>query len=164
MDSLIETFHIDYKLLIAQAVNFAIVFAVLYFFILKPLLKTMQDRSNKIELSLQDADRIEVELKKTGDEYKRVIGNAKKDANILIEKAQAMADVKKEEMIQKAKEEIGALINKEKAKLLAEKEETLRDIKAEVSSLVIAVTEKLLAKKFDHKTDQEMINKLIKEQ
>lgn len=163
MESLIETFHIDYKLLLAQAVNFAIVFAVLYFFILKPLLKTMQERTKKIELSLRDADKIEEELKKTEDEYKRVIGNAKKEANTIIEKAQEAADARKSEMIQNAKDEIGTLIDKEKAKLLAEKEETLREIKSEVSGLVISAVEKLLEKKLDQKADQEIINKLISE-
>ncbi len=59
MDSLVETFHLDVKLLIAQVINFAIVFLVLYYFALKPLLNVMNDRSAKIEKSLEDAKEIE---------------------------------------------------------------------------------------------------------
>ena len=35
MESLISTFHIDFRLFIAQLINFAIVFSVLYFFAFK---------------------------------------------------------------------------------------------------------------------------------
>ena len=37
MEGLVETFHLDIKLLVAQSINFLVVLAVLYFFALKPL-------------------------------------------------------------------------------------------------------------------------------
>ena len=55
MDSIISTFHIDWKIIIAQAINFVIVFAVLYFYALKPLSKLMKERSEKISQGLDDA-------------------------------------------------------------------------------------------------------------
>ena len=55
MDSIISTFHIDWKIIIAQAVNFAIVLAVLYFFALKPLNKLMAERAEKIAKRVNDA-------------------------------------------------------------------------------------------------------------
>ena len=79
MDSLIETFHIDTKLLLAQAINFAIVFAVLYFFALKPLMKAMGERTEKIEKSLDDAKKVEEKLAKTEEDYSKELSNAKKD-------------------------------------------------------------------------------------
>ena len=56
MEEIIKTFHIDWKLLIAQAVNFAIVVFALYKFAYKPLLKTMNERTAKIEQGLKDAE------------------------------------------------------------------------------------------------------------
>ena len=55
MDSLITTFHIDWKIIIAQAINFLIVFLVLYFFAIKPLKKLMAERVDKISKGLTDA-------------------------------------------------------------------------------------------------------------
>ena len=48
MDSIISTFHIDWKIIIAQAINFGVVFIVLYIFALKPLSKLMNERAEKI--------------------------------------------------------------------------------------------------------------------
>ena len=52
MDSLITTFHIDWKIVIAQVINFGIVFAVLYFFALKPLSKLMKEREDIISKAI----------------------------------------------------------------------------------------------------------------
>ena len=55
MESIISTFHIDWKIIIAQVINFAIVFVVLYIFALKPLSKLMKERSEKIAKGIDDA-------------------------------------------------------------------------------------------------------------
>ena len=162
MDSLISTFHIDLRLIIAQAINFAIVFAVLYFFALKPLTQVMRDRSKKIEKSLEDAKSIEVSMEKTKKDYQDTLIQARREAQMIMEKASEQAEKKKSEMLDKAKEEIGLIINQEKEKMQAEKKETLVEIKKEVADLVAVALEKILEEKIDHKKDKEMINKIIK--
>ncbi len=162
MDTLIETFHIDIKLLIAQAVNFVIVFGVLYYFILKPLLSNMEERSRKIAESLENADKIEEKLQQTDVESKEIVARAKKEAAIIVEEAAVKAENKKKEMIEKAKEEIGEIINKEKEKIRIEKDKTLKEIKKEVAGLVAVAAEKLLDESVDARKDEEIIRKTIK--
>lgn len=161
MESLIETFHIDIKLLIAQAINFAIVFSVLYFFALKPLMKVMGDRTKTIEKSLDDAKKIEENLAKAEADYKEKINEAKKDASAILAKAMESAEAKKKETINKAKEEIGTIINQEKAKIQTEKGIVMKEIKKEVANLVAVSLEKILKEKIDYKKDKEIIKKLI---
>lgn len=162
MDSLIETFHIDWRLLTAQIVNFAIVFAVLYWLVFKPLSRVMAERTAKIEKGLLDAKKAEAELSKTQEEFNKTMAEAKKQANVILEKAAGQAEARKQEMIARAKEEIGWLINQEKQKMQAEKAATLKEIKREAADLVITVTEKVLSEKIDEKKDREMIKRMIK--
>ena len=162
MDSLIETFHIDVSLLLAQAVNFAIVVGVLYFFAVKPLTKVMEDRSKKIEKSLEEAKEIEAKLQKTDADYEAKITEAKKEAALVMEKASEQAELKRAEMLKKAKEEIGVVINEEKAKMQQEKAQVLKEIKAEVADLVVVGLEKVLGEKVDGKKDKELIEKVLK--
>ena len=163
MESLIETFHIDTKLLLAQIINFGIVFAVLYFFALKPLLGVMRERTKKIERSLDDAKEIENKLNQTTAEYNIVIAGAKKEANEIMEKAGAAAEEKKKEIIARAKEEVGQIINQEKAKMQSEKAKTLKEIKKEVADLVAISLEKILGEKVDEKRDGEIIKQAIRD-
>jgi F-type H+-transporting ATPase subunit b len=162
MENLIETFHLDVKLIIAQLINFIIVFAVLYWFAFKPLVKVMAERASKISKSLDDAKKVEEKLAETQAEFNKVINEAKKQANTILEKAAVQADDRKQAEIKRAKEEIGAIINQEKQKMQMEKAATLKEIKKEVADLVIATVEKVLVEKIDAKKDGEIIKKIIK--
>lgn len=162
MEPLIETFHIDLKLIIAQMVNFTIVFLVLYWFAFKPIARVMAERTAKIEKGLLDAKKVEEKLSETQEEFNKAMASAKKQANDILEKAAVEADARKQEMIARAKEEIGAIINQEKQKMQAEKAATLKEIKKEVADLVISAVEKVLDEKIDEKKDKEIIKKMIK--
>src|SRR4030042_519873 len=110
MDSLIETFHLDIRLLLAQMINFSIVMGILYFFAIKPITKIMRDRTKRIEKSLEDAKKIDVRMLALEEQYKATINNAKKEANTIMSQAHEEAQVQKKDMINKAKEEIGSLM------------------------------------------------------
>lgn len=162
MEELVKTFHIDGYLILAQLVNFFIVLGVLYKFAYGPVLQLLNDRTAKIEKSLDDAKKIEEKLVAQGEEYKQVIAEARREAALVIEKANKTNEEKREAMIVKAKEEIGVIINKEKEKMLAEKAEALKDIKKEVAELVSLSLEKLTGKKLDDKADLAMVKDLLK--
>jgi len=162
MESLISTFNINFSLLIAQLVNFGIVFSVLYFFAFKPLTKVMRERSEKIEKSLKDAEEIEKRLSLTAEEQEEIIANAKREANAILEEANLKGEERKGALVAKAKDEIGKIINDEKAKLAHDKAEVLRDIKKDVASLVILSVEKFLNEKMTSEKDRELVKKLVK--
>lgn len=162
MESLISTFNIDWKLFVAQLINFAIVFSVLYFLAFKPLVKTMTERSEKIDQSLKDADAIEKRLSLTEKEREEIIVAAKKQANLIVEGANKRGEERKTELIAKAKEEIGQVINAEKERIARDKAETLKEIKKEVAELVILSVEKLLSEKMTSDKDRELIKKMVK--
>lgn len=162
MESLISTFHIDLGLFIAQLVNFAIVFSVLYFFAFKPLVKTMAERTERIDKSLKEADEIENRLALTEKEREDIITAAKKQANVIVEEANMRGEEKRNEALVKAKEEIGQLINAEKEKLNRDKAETLKEIKKDVADLVALTVEKLLNDKMTSAKDTEVVKKMLK--
>lgn len=162
MESLISTFHIDINLFVAQLVNFAIVFSVLYFFAFKPLVKVMGERTEKIDKSLKDADEIEKRLSLTEKEQTEIINAAKKQANLIIEEADKKGELRREEMLARAEEEIGNLMNASRATIDRDKAETLKQIKAEVAELVVMTVEKILNEKMDSVKDQQIIKDLVK--
>lgn len=161
MENLIETFHLDLKLIIAQVINFTIVLLVLYWFAFKPLVKIMAERSGKIAKSLDEAKLIEEKLAQTKAEFNKTISEAKKQAGLILEKAAADSEVKKKETVVRTKEEIGAIINQEKQKMQTEKAAILKEIKKEVAGLVITMVEKVLGEKIDEKKDREIIKKMM---
>lgn len=162
METLISTFNINFTLFLGQLINFALVFAILFFLVFKPLLKVMTERTATVEKSLQDADAIKKQLASTAAEQEVIIAQAKNQANAIVAEADKRGAAKKDELIAKAKEEIGQIINNERAKLDREKTETLKEIKKEIADLVIITVEKVLEEKMDNNKDRELIKKMLK--
>src|SRR3989344_2650788 len=71
MDEFIATFHMDWKLMLAQAVNFGLVFLVFYLLAAKPLSKLMKDRTGEISKGLDDAKKSNELLQKATEEIEK---------------------------------------------------------------------------------------------
>ena len=147
MESIISTFHIDWKIIIAQAINFGVVFAVLYIFALKPLGKLMKERSERIAKGLDDAKKSDELLQKTTEEHKQ---NTIKLRQISME-AQKELVVELDQMRAKNLERIKA-DNEEwtkhrKEQLEIDKKALVESAKGEVMMLATLAAEKILAKK-----------------
>ncbi|MFA5076408.1 MAG: F0F1 ATP synthase subunit B [Patescibacteria group bacterium] len=163
MESLVETFHLDLKLLIAQIVNFVIVLLVLWFFALKPLIKLMNERTNKIEKSLQDAQDIEIRLTKTDKAVGEKLDLAKKEANNIITEAQKQTEQNRQEATAKTKREVEAILVQAKAQIQGEKDKMLTEVKSEVADLVVATAKKVLGVVVNKEIDKKLIEEATKE-
>lgn len=160
MDSFIETFHIDWKIIVAQGINFIIVLFILYFLVVKPLKKLMAERSKTINTGLNNA-KINAEiLSNTKKEYDQIIMKARTEAHNIFQEGKEEAQAKKAEMLEKAKNEVETMILNGKKMLESEKAKILEEAKKEIVSLVVLSTEKLLESNPDEKFDQKAINQI----
>lgn len=162
MDSLIEVFHIDWKLLAAQAVNFAVVFLVLYFLILKPLLKTVKERTEKIEKGLKDSEQFENDLKELQEKKGHILSEAQKKADLEMESAKKMAEEKQKKIIEDANLKAQELAMMVRAQGEVEKQKIVDSSKREVLELAFAVAQNVLGKKVGEKEDEKFIKKTIR--
>ena len=163
MDSLIDTFHIDWRLIIAQMINFGIVIVVLYKFAIKPLGKLMEERSLKIAGGLTDAKKHKELLADTEAEYKKVIAEARKESQELIAVAKKDAETVREELIAKAQADAKKVVDSGKAELDAEKTKMLADAKRELAELVIKSSEKVLGTVVDADMKQKIASSAARE-
>jgi len=157
MEELIKTFHIDWKLLIAQLVNFFLVLGVLWKFALKPLQKIMADRSQEIQNSLMQAKEIEQKLKETDQNKIDTLLQAKKDAQAIIDQTNIEAEILREKKVSELRLEMEKIVAQTKTSLANEKEQMIREVKSEVADLVIAVSSKLLEKNIDNENNKKLI-------
>ncbi|MDP2587138.1 MAG: F0F1 ATP synthase subunit B [Candidatus Komeilibacteria bacterium] len=162
MEELIKTFHIDWKLLIAQLVNFGIVLLVIWKFALKPLNKVMDKRGKEIAKSLEDARAIEANLAKSEKEREERILAAKKEAQEIIETSRNQGKQQGQEIIESAKREVQTVIAAAKEQIANEKDRMIKEIKTEVSQLVVLTTKKVLTEVLDENLDSKMIENSLK--
>ncbi|MCC6323527.1 F0F1 ATP synthase subunit B [Candidatus Nomurabacteria bacterium] len=156
MDSFISTFHIDWKIIIAQAINFIIVFLVLYFLAIKPLKKIMSERTETIEKGLNDAKENALVIENSRKEYEKVINDARAEAHVIFQEGKKEAEAKKAQILEDAKVQVEGMIASGKKTLENEKARMVDEAKTEIVSLVVKATEKLLEQTADSKLDEKL--------
>lgn len=162
---LFNALGLNLKILIAQFFNFAIFLFILWKFAYKPMLKFLDDRKDKIEKGITDAEKAEKRLVELEEEKKKVLeetlNKAKKEAKDIIETSTKAGEEKRNMIITKAKEEIKDIISNEKEKINLEKAQAIKEVKQEVTDLVILSLEKVLNKRIDPKKNEKIIKDII---
>ena len=163
MDSLIETFHIDAGLLLAQMANFAVVVAVLYFFVFKPLLRVMDEGKKKIEDGLRFAEQAESDLKNAQSKSEQVVLEARRRADGEIESAKRLAEEKKKGILESAQADAERTIATAKAMGESERKRIVGQSKNDILDLAFAAATAALGKKVSATEDRKFSEQIIKE-
>lgn len=158
MEALIGTFHIDWKLMVAQIVNFGIVFGVLFWFVIRPLSKTLKDRKAIIEQSLSDAQKNAILLKEAETAHDEEVSKGRAEAHDLILEIKKTAEEKRTELIEQAEKEVEKIINDGKRSIEQERHKIMDQMQKDVAELVIAATEKVIG---TTKVNPETVQKTI---
>lgn len=135
---------IDWKLLIAQLVNFAILLAILYKFVYKPLLAFLEKREAMIAKSVEDAQAIERRLKETEKASAEALVQARIEASKVLEEAEKVAEERRRQAIEKTKGDVAQIVEQTRAMLKGEKETMIQEAKAEIAHIVVLATERVL--------------------
>lgn len=161
-ERVLATLGINSTLFVFQLINFAIVVAVLWFLILKPLTKKMSERQKMIENSIDNAKKIETNLGMSERKYRERIDQAKVDANKFMEKSHQESVLAAEAMKEKTKKEIEQLVEQARKNIKTEKDESINELKQQAADLIISAAEKILSAKMDADKDNKIIEEAIK--
>jgi len=162
-NSVLGTLGIDWKLFIAQLINFGIILYVFWRWIVKPLGKTLSDRQNKIESGLKNAQYMEDEKKRFEEWRTNEMKKVRTEADHILRTTNDTANKIKQETIVDAQKQAATLLTQARASIESEKNQALAEVKQEVATLVIAASEKILRSKLDPKKDHELITESIKQ-
>lgn len=149
-------------LFLAQLVNFSAVVFVLWRWVFRPIAAHLDERSRKIEQSLQDAADIRAQ-KETVTAWKtEQLQEARREAAEIVSKAKQEADALRQEILAKAKEEQEMLIASGQRLLEREQEVVFAEAEKRLAELVVLATEKVLREKITDAQDKKLIADAVK--
>jgi F-type H+-transporting ATPase subunit b len=163
MDSLIHTFHIDWKLILAQVINFGVVILVLYKFGLKPLKKLMDERGATIKGGLENADRAQALLAAQEVEYEQALATARAEAALIMKEVKADAEKKRSELLATAHSEAQSILIEGKKQLEQEKAVMLDSAKQELVGIVMKATEKVVGTTLAGNTNTTLVEESLRD-
>lgn len=121
-----ESLGLDWKILIAQVVNFTVLYFVLKKILYKPLIKVLDDRNKKITDSVKNSQKIEEELNKIEEKEAKILAGARERARGEKQEIIELAGREKAKIIEEAKVSAQKIAEKA-AQRLQEKEKEMAD-------------------------------------
>lgn len=154
---------INIPLLVAQLINVAILFGLLYLVAYKPIMRMLDGRSRKIKESMEQTEYIRQKAEQAEGEAKKRIDVAAKEGQEAIARAVRTGEGVKREAQQKAKEEAEALIVRARTEIQRERDEAIGELRKEFADVTIMAAEKVIDRTLDKKAHREIIDKVLKE-
>lgn len=154
---------IDWKLLLAQIINFLILLVLLTKFLYKPIVKMLDDRSKKIADGLAAAEKSEKDLTAAEEKSEKIQEKAYSDANEIIAQAKKEADEEAKKIVAKAETQAEEIRKYAALEALQSKDKAMRDAKSELSNLVTLALGKIIGEQIDEAEKKKLTEKAIRE-
>ena len=144
-------------------ITFVFVLLNLSKFAWKPILKTLEDRENRIKLSLDQAEQNYKEAEKYLAEQKVLIKQAKEESVELIKKSKMTAEQTKKGIIEQAKSEADRMVDRAKQEINSSKDAAILDVKKYAADISLLAAQKVVGDTISQKQQYDLIEKYINE-
>lgn len=149
------------KSLIIQAVNFIILLVLLTKLLYKPLMKKMDERTQAIQKSLDEAQAARAAAQKERDDFAAKIQAAHGEAQAIRAEALKEAADEQRRLVDAAKAEAARLVADARQELEQDVRRARQELRQEVADLAIAVSEQLIKKSLNDSDHRRIVDDAI---
>jgi len=159
----VEALGLDLATFIGQLVSFLILVSLLVYFGYKPIRKMLDERSNRIKESMEQAEATRKEYELAQMEVEKRINKAREEARLIIAEAGQFRDRLKEEARKEARQEAQATIDRARTELEKERDKTVDDLRHEFVDTAILAAEKVINEALDKEKHRRLIEQALEE-
>ncbi len=144
MQQLFAAFGIDWRLILAQAINFGIVLVALRYFLYTPVMNSIENRRKVVAKGVEDAQAAEIALKNADETAATRMSNADTEAGMLMARARDEAGVERARIVSDAEARAQALERDADARSKETAAKVLRESEKEIARLAVLAAEKTM--------------------
>ncbi len=163
MSGLIAQFGIDWKLLIAQAVNFGVLIFVLTKFAYRPIIAMLAKRRHDIEQGIRFAKEAQEAFMRADQAREEKLASAHAEALAIVSKAEHAASVRKDEIVAEAAKKSEEIVDGARRTIRQEKAGMMEQAYGEAEEMVEKGIARVLGKMPPARRDLELIRDAIQE-
>ena len=138
-----------------------VVFVVLLFLLKKfafpAILKATEERERTIARQLDEAAKDNAEAKALLDENRRLLAEARTQAQAMMAEAKSAAEKERTTAIDKTRHEQDELLERARRDIAAERDKALTDLRREAVDLSLAAAGRLIGQKLDAASDRSLV-------
>ncbi len=152
---------IDVWTLIFTWGNLFILYLLMKKLLFKPVTAILEKRKQDVDAVYDNAISIRQEAEELKSVYETKISEASGEAHRIITDATKKAEDSKEEIISGARKEARLILNRAEENIKFEKDAAFDELKNEVSDMAIMLASKIISRDIDEKTHHKMIEEFI---
>ena len=156
-----EKLGINITWLLAQIVNFGLLLFILWRFAYQPVLKMLNDRKQKIQESLEYAERVKREAADQQKEFDRKLEEARRQAQTAAAAAAQVGEKEREVIVAQAREEARKLIEQAKGQIEYERKQMMSDLREEVVRLSLLAAQQVVSQSMDDQAHRRLVSDFL---
>ena len=158
---LIEQLGLDWRLLLAQIVNFFLLLWLLKRFAYGPILEALHRRRDAVAQAKEHAEQIEKNLAEGQQQRERLLAETRKEAQVIITKATEQGKAQQEELTAQARKDVERIVAEAHEQINAARVKMLADARKDVAALVMTASEKVLEREIDEEENTRLIERTL---
>lgn len=162
MEEVLHNFGVQWQLVLAQVINFLIIFYLLKRFLYKPVFNLLKKREDAIKQGLSKADESKKALEEALVKEKKIIKEAQDTAKKIIQDAKEQAETLAKDIDEKAKKRADQLLDDARVQIDRETRLAEKELEKHVGELSVKILKQSLDKVFTEKEQSEIVAKATK--
>ena len=157
----LDTLGINLPGLIAQLVNFTLLLIVLYLIAYKPVLRMLDQRSERIRQSMEQAEEIRRQTARAQVEFEARIGQAHQEAQNIVNQALQTGERLRDEARIAARQDAEDIVARARAEIQGERRQAVAELRREFAELSILAAEKVIGQALDRAAHRRLIDEVL---
>ena len=154
-------FQVNLFWVIVSALNFIVFFALIWTFAFKPVSRMLDDRRERIEQGLKDAEQARRDRENAEAERVATLAEARKEANDILARAQRLAQETRDADIAATREELDRMRERATNEIEAEKQRAIGELRGEVADLALAAASRVVGESMTDERQRRLVNEFL---
>lgn len=163
MEDGLGSLGIEPSILLAQVINFIILFALLYFVAYKPILRMLDERSRRVKESIDQTEHINKQAELAEKETAKRVQEASKEGQKMIQRAEQAGEEIRQKTQQDAEKQSEKILERAQVEIERKRDEAVSELRQQFVSLTIMTAGKVIDKTLDKEAHRELIEKALEE-
>ena len=149
--------------LVAYLINFILLLGILGVFAYKPLMRMLDERTERIRESLEAADQARQEAANAQEAIQEQITEARREGQRIMDQTREAAERFRTEEMEKARLEAEAFVERARADIQRERDTALQEVRASFGDLAITAAERVIRSSLDRTAHESLIAQVLEE-
>lgn len=163
MEELLHNFGVNWKLLLAQVVNFSILVYVLKRFAYGPVVGMLQERERRIKRGLEDSAEAERKLAEAAEKEDEILEGAREKAVAVVTGAEEVAYRKEAEIVDVAHRKAEQVLASAQRRIEEDRAKAGDEIRRDAAELVALASARVLSRLEPDERDKHLVKEALDE-